>query len=261
MSFGFSVGDIATAIVTVKDVYEAYKNSPKDYKDFSTVARQLCDVLEKARELCDNTHWSPGDKEKMNNYIQDLTDLSKDLRAIAKKYESLASGSGRTRDRIRWPPQEVINLRQSITNMNSLFSTFVSLVRLSPEGSNRENYEPSWASDQQTLTSSNLQDARDQPHNSKRSLFDKLDKLGSTGSSIYAGFGGSHFISQVKKPVEGGGVPSQAQRTLSAGEADQPKTRIPKKHALSFSAFGSSSPSLTEVRSPFGQRNCPEKPS
>ena len=128
MSFGFSVGDIAAAIVTVKDVYEAYKNSPKDYKDFSTVARQLCDVLEKARELCDNTHWSSADKARMNSYIQDLTDISKDLRTIVKKYESLASGSGRTRDRIRWPPQEVIILRQRITSINSLFNTFVSLV-------------------------------------------------------------------------------------------------------------------------------------
>ena len=129
---------------------------------------------------------------------------------------------------------------------------------LSREGSNRENYEPSWASDQQTLTSSNLQDVCDQPHSSKKSLF---DVLGSTGSSIDAGFGGCHFIPPVKKPVKGREVSSQAQRTLSAGEADQPKTKIPKKHAMSFPAFGTSAPSLTEVRSPFGQGNSSKKPS
>lgn len=129
---------------------------------------------------------------------------------------------------------------------------------LSRESSDRESYEPSWASDQQTLTSSNLQDPCDQPPHSKRSLF---DVLGSTGSSIEAGFGGCHFIPPVKKSVKGGEVVSQAHRTLSAGEADQPKAKIPKKHALSFSALGSSSPSLAQVRSPFGQGNSPKKPS
>lgn len=128
MSFGFSVSDIAIAIATVKGVYEAYKDSPKDYKDFSTDVRQLCDNLEKARELCDKTHWSPEDKAGMTNYIQDLKNLSEELRTIAKEYESLASGRGRTRDRIRWPPQEAIYLRKRIMSINSSFNIFVGLI-------------------------------------------------------------------------------------------------------------------------------------
>lgn len=139
---------------------------------------------------------------------------------------------------------------------------------ISPKSSDRENYEPSWASDRQTLTSCNSQDACDQPRHSKgyehieeQSLFDALGVLLSSGRSIDSGFGGCPFIPPVKKPIKGGEVPSQAQRTLSAGEADQPKIKSPKKKALSFPAFGSSSPSLAQVRSPFGQGNSPKKPS
>lgn len=128
MSFGFSLSDIAIAISTVKGVYETYKNSPKDYKEFSTDARRLRDVLEKAQELCGNTCWRPQDKTGFENYIQDLTALSKELLTIVRDYESLASGSGRTRDRIRWSPQKVEDLRQRITRINSSFNIFVSLV-------------------------------------------------------------------------------------------------------------------------------------
>lgn len=125
---------------------------------------------------------------------------------------------------------------------------------LSHESSDRESYEPSLASDQQTLTSSDLQDTCDQPPDSERLFFDRFR---STGSSIDAGFG-----PPVRYPVEGGEALSQAHRTLSAGGTGRPEARVPGgRRALSFPALGSSAPSFAQVQSPFGQGNSPKKPS
>lgn len=128
MSFGFSVGDITTAISIVKHTYERYNRSPNDYKAFSTEVRQVGDNFKKARELRDNNQWSTGDKTTLDRYIIDLATLLEDLSAFAKKYESLANGSGRTRDRIRWPEQEVEQLRKRIVTCNSSLSIFLNFV-------------------------------------------------------------------------------------------------------------------------------------
>lgn len=263
MSLGFSVGDITTALSIVQHTYERYNRSPNDYKVFCGEVRQVRDNFKKAQELRKNNQWSTGDKTMLNSHISDLAALSKDLSAFAKKYGSLANGSGRTLDRIRWPEQEVEQLRLRIVTCNSSLSTFLNFVILSRESSDRESYEPSLASsasDQRTHTSSGStsQDACDEPRMTKSRFF---DGLGSNGSSLNAGFGGGPCIPSTKKSVKGVEASTAAQRTLSAGEADQPKPGIPKKKAASFS-LGSSSPSLAQVRSPFGQGNSgPRKPS
>ncbi|MCJ1262776.1 hypothetical protein MMC22_002646 [Lobaria immixta] len=262
MSLGFSVGDITTAVSIVKHTYDRYNRSPNGYIIFSREVRQVCDNFKKAQELRDNSQWSTEDKTTLDGYISDIAALSEDLSAFAKKYRGLANGSGRTLDRIRWPEHEVEQLRQHIVTYNSSLSTFLVLI-LSRESSDRESYEPSVASstsDRRTHTSSGStsQDACDEPRMTKSRLF---DGLGSNGSSLNAGFGGGPFIPSTKKSVKGVEASTAAQRTLSAGEADQPKPGIPKKKAASFS-LGSSSPSLAQVRSPFGQGNSgPRKPS
>lgn len=59
-------------------------------------------------------------------------------------------------------------------------------------------------------------------------------------------------MSSPQKTVKGAEASREAQRTRSAGEADEPMPKKPKKHSLSWS-LGSSSSSLAQVRSPFGQ--------
>ena len=127
------------------------------------------------------------------------------------------------------------------------------------ESSDRDSYDPSLASsasDQQTYAPTTSQAACDQPRSPKSPLFDSLR---SNGTSLNAGFGGGLARPSTNKSVKGGATNSEAQRTRSAGEADQPKPLIRKKKAFSFS-LGSSSPSLAEVHSPFGQGNSSKKP-
>lgn len=119
------------------------------------------------------------------------------------------------------------------------------------EISDRYSYEASLASDERTLvpTTSTSQDARDQSRNTKISAF---DGLGSGGSSLDAGFGGGPCMSSVKKTARGVETSREAQRTRSAGEADQPRPKKSTKHSMSWS-FGSSYSGLAQERSFFGQ--------
>ncbi|MCJ1465656.1 hypothetical protein MMC07_004275 [Pseudocyphellaria aurata] len=260
MSFGISPTDIATAISIVHKVYKTYKKSPDDYKLFSWEVEQVQETYKLAQEMCQDTHWSKGQQERFKSITSHLAALSQDLSTFVRKYGSLENGKGRRWDRVRYSLEEVENFRKQIMRSNFALLSFLNLIRNSHcrESNLREGYEPSLASDQQTLTPSTVQSACDQPHESKSSFF---DKLGSHGSSLDAAFGGNPLKPSIKKPVGGVDTCSIARRTRSAEEAEQPKPRAPKKNRSLSSTFGSSSPSMAQVRSPFGPGHGPTNPS
>lgn len=128
MSLGFSVSDIASAVSIIKHVYDTYSQSPKDYEVFSGEVRQVRSNFIKAQELSENTQWSSGDRTRLSSYASDLAVLTEDLSTFVERYKSLANGHGRTRDRMRWSPQEVEKFRHRITTLNSSLTIFLNLV-------------------------------------------------------------------------------------------------------------------------------------
>lgn len=129
MSLGFSVSDIGVAISLLKRLYNTYSKSPNDYKAFCNEVDQLHHTFEMVQDPYKYTHWSTGNRTILATYTSNLEDLLKDLSTFVKKYESLANGGGRTRDRVRWSPQDVDEFRRRILGINTALTTFILLVQ------------------------------------------------------------------------------------------------------------------------------------
>lgn len=125
--FGFSVSDLALAISFCKDLYEVYSKSPHDYKEFCQEVLQVQRLLKMTKGLYRDPRLNTGSRDWLNGFRSDSVKLTRDLSAFVKKYESLANGNGRTRDRIRWSPQEVDRFRKRIEQLNTSLTIFVGL--------------------------------------------------------------------------------------------------------------------------------------
>lgn len=126
--FGFSVSDIAFAISYCKNLYEVYSKSPHDYKEFCQQVLRVQQILKMTQGLYRNPQLSTEHRSWLNGFDSELVKLTQDLSIFVKKYEGLANGHGRTRDRIRWPQQEVDHFRKRIERSNLELNTFIGLV-------------------------------------------------------------------------------------------------------------------------------------
>lgn len=129
MSFGFSLSDLAIAISILDDVYDRYKKSHRDYREFSREVDQVRENLEWAQEICQDTHWSTVQQKRIEGVTSDLAALVEDLSTFLKTYESLENGSGRTRDRLRYPLRKVEKFREHIMRSNVALSVSLNLIR------------------------------------------------------------------------------------------------------------------------------------
>lgn len=102
-----------------------------------------------------------------------------------------------------------------------------------------------------TLTPSTVSDATSRSNSTNPSFF---DRLGSNGYSIEVGFGGADPPKRLS-PGTGNDVSSKnADRSIQhrRSSSDKRKDAKTKSRKSFLSTFGSSSPSLAQVRSPFG---------
>ncbi len=127
-SFGFSPSDIGNVVALAWSVYNAYTRSLGDFGVLSGEVLSLHAILLQAEEAFRKIPLSAQENERLKVLTDGSDALLKKLNAFLKEYESLATSSRRTWDRLRWRSADVDELRTRITVQVTYLNTFHTLV-------------------------------------------------------------------------------------------------------------------------------------
>ncbi|KAI9878883.1 MAG: hypothetical protein M1830_010239 [Pleopsidium flavum] len=127
-SFGFSPSDIGNAVAFAWLVYKAYRRSIGEFETISGELLSLHAILLQAEETFKKTPLSTQQGKRLEVLTNGSQKLLQDLEAFLKEYESLATTSKRTWDRVRWRSEEVHELRTRITNQVGYLTAFYTLI-------------------------------------------------------------------------------------------------------------------------------------
>ena len=138
MSFGFGVRDFLAVVKPVWDVYSAYADGPKQFRNFSQAILPLYIFI---RKIADQLGISGSDasgtavpgldtnNQKDLKIVYDgLQAIMKELDDLLKKYQSLES-SCNSIDRFKWGLEDLEGLRDKIpANIHLLIRTLAKYV-------------------------------------------------------------------------------------------------------------------------------------
>ena len=89
MSFGPSLGDILTISILAAEVYNAYKDAPKEYKQVKEDIDSLRITINKAEQFFKRTPLDDDDKPEGRKILKGCQSVLEDLNSLMKKYKTL----------------------------------------------------------------------------------------------------------------------------------------------------------------------------
>ncbi|KAL5329352.1 hypothetical protein ACEPPN_002864 [Leptodophora sp. 'Broadleaf-Isolate-01'] len=131
MSFGFSVGDFATAIQLANKIRREFVDSPSQFKAVTDEVRTLSHVLEDADVALSNRELDNEQKSELDEIDKGCRNVLNELQRIIDKNIELSSEGGdvgkrmkRVWKRLNWKPDDITQLRSRISSNISLLNAF-----------------------------------------------------------------------------------------------------------------------------------------
>ena len=126
MSFGFGVGDIMAISGLALQVYTAYKDAPDDYRNISDEVNSLRIIINKAARHFESITLSSQIQQEGKEVLEGCQNVLKDLDALIKKYNALASANtSQVFRRIKLGTEDIVTLRARLTSNIVLLNSFI----------------------------------------------------------------------------------------------------------------------------------------
>ena len=125
MSFGCSVGDFAVLGQLAWKIYKACKDAPDSFNKLSQEVSSLHLVLKEVEEACSESALSVPQQSSLEAVGDGCRAVLEDLQCSLDKYNSLATKSKRTWDRLGWGLMDIAELRLRLISNTVLLSTLV----------------------------------------------------------------------------------------------------------------------------------------
>ena len=130
---GFRVSDFLSVGKLVWDVYSAYADAPKQFRDFSQEILPLHAVFEQVEEhLHNTTTLSRKNTNNLKTLYDGLKGIMEELDNLLKKYKSWELTSYLFH-RLKWGQEDLVGLRERLRSNITLLTTFnASLAKYVP---------------------------------------------------------------------------------------------------------------------------------
>lgn len=125
MSFGFSVGDFATLGNLAWKIFKTCKDAPESFKNISEEVSSLHLVLKELEEIYSDETLSAGQQSRLEKVADGCRTVLEDLQRILDRYNSLATNSKRTWDRVGWGANDIAELRSRLISNTVLLTAFI----------------------------------------------------------------------------------------------------------------------------------------
>ena len=126
MSFGYGVGDIMAISGLALKVYTAYKDAPDDYRNIADEVKSLHIIIEEAAQHFKSTTLSDRKQQGGKEVLEGCENVLKDLDALIKKYNALASANtSQVFRRIKLGTEDIVTVRARLTSNTTLLNSFI----------------------------------------------------------------------------------------------------------------------------------------
>ena len=125
MNFGFGVGDIMAISKLASKVYTAYKDAPNDYKHVAEEVKSLQIIINTAAQHFESTTLSGNNRQDGQEVLKGCQSVLEDLNSLIQKYNSLASNSTNTIQRVMLSTEDIATLRSRLTSNTTLLSSYI----------------------------------------------------------------------------------------------------------------------------------------
>ena len=126
MSFGYGVGDIMAISGLALKVYTAYKDAPDDYRNIADEVKSLHIIIEEAAQHFKSTTLSDRKQQGGKEVLEGCENVLKDLDALIKKYNTLASANtSQVFRRIKLGTEDIVTVRARLTSNTTLLNSFI----------------------------------------------------------------------------------------------------------------------------------------
>lgn len=116
MSFGFSIGDFCAISILAWKCYKSCRESSEDFQALSTEVATLHAVLKEAEENIIQRKVEGHREPELLQVGKNCYEVLSDLDAFLKRYESLATKTQKTWDRLRWCQEDAEKLRSRMVS-------------------------------------------------------------------------------------------------------------------------------------------------
>lgn len=121
---GLSVGDIFLISSLAWRVYRLCRDSSNEFKALSTEVASLHIVLKETEDQIQQNNVEKGYEARLLVIADGCKDVLEDLESFLSKYESLATKTQRTWDRLRWGSEDARKLRERLVSNTVLLTAF-----------------------------------------------------------------------------------------------------------------------------------------
>ena len=125
MSFGCSIGDIILLTQLTWKVYKSCKGVPESFKNISQEVLSLHALLKETEEILSAQALSETRQARLKIIGDGCYNALDELQNLVDKYESLATQSKRTYDRLRWGHEDIMELRSRLVSNTVLLTAFM----------------------------------------------------------------------------------------------------------------------------------------
>lgn len=124
--FGWSMGDLVSISALAMKVYAAYKDAPNDYRHISQEVKSLKIIIDKAKQLFENSTLSDQDHQDGQEILQGCRSVLDDLNSLIKKYHSLApTTSHQIFKKVKFGTEDIATLRVRLISNTGLLNGFI----------------------------------------------------------------------------------------------------------------------------------------
>ena len=124
MSFGFGVSDFLTLGQFCWTIWKRCKDASEDFKNLSSEVASFHIVLKETEELLSKQTPSLEQEARLEVLKKGSENVLEDLDKLLVKYESLATTSQRTWDRMGFGNQDITALRSRLISQTTLLDAF-----------------------------------------------------------------------------------------------------------------------------------------
>ena len=132
MSFGFSIGDLATLVALTKKTYDGWRDAPREYQDVVQTLSEsnilLCHV-ERRFDTLTGTETNDGKQKEIGDLLRGCQSIISDLRSVVKRRRKLGHW-----DRIRLGASHVNDCKNRLARHLNILTPFLFSLELESIG-------------------------------------------------------------------------------------------------------------------------------
>lgn len=124
--FGWSMGDVVSISTLAMKVYTAYKDAPNDYRHISQEVKSLKIIIDKAKQLFENSIISDKNHQDDQEILQSCRSVLEDLSSLIERYRGLTStNSHQIFKRVKFGTEDIATLRVRLISNTGLLNGFI----------------------------------------------------------------------------------------------------------------------------------------